>query len=91
MHEMQTTVTDVHGVCLSCGSPRLHCAKMAEEIKMLFGVNNTSSPWNAVRHADPFTQREEDIILNFGTTLITWEWLKLLWCAYRATMKTMQQ
>jgi len=26
-------------VCLSRGSPLLHCAKMAEQIKMLFGVN----------------------------------------------------
>jgi len=38
MHDMQTIVTDDPGVCLSRGSTRLHCAKMAERIKMLFGV-----------------------------------------------------
>jgi len=41
MHEMQTIVTDDRGVCssvsLSHGSTRLHCAKLAEQIKMLFG------------------------------------------------------
>jgi len=51
MHEMQTTVTDVCGVCLSVclsrGSPWLHCAKMAEKIKMLFGVN---TPWGSMEH-----------------------------------------
>jgi len=39
MHEMQSILTDVRGVCqsvcLSRGSSRLHCAKMAEQIKML--------------------------------------------------------
>jgi len=51
MHEMQPIVADVHGVCpsvcpfvrqsvcLSRGSTRLRCAKTAERIKMLFGVN----------------------------------------------------
>jgi len=43
MHEMQTVVTNDHAmcssVCLSHGSSRLHCAKMAEQVKMLFGVN----------------------------------------------------
>jgi len=52
MHEMWSVLTDVHGiclsVCLSCGSSRLHCAKMAERIKMLFGVNTPGNPWNIV-------------------------------------------
>jgi len=43
MHEMQSILTDVRGVCLSVclsrGSSRLHCAKVAELIKILFGVN----------------------------------------------------
>jgi len=49
---MQTIVTDVRGVCLSgClsySSSRLHCAKMAEQIKMLFGVNTPRGPGNIV-------------------------------------------
>jgi len=43
MHKMQTIVTDVRvvspSVCLSHGSTRLHCAKTAQRIKMLFDVN----------------------------------------------------
>jgi len=50
MHEMHTTVTDVSGVCpsvcLSLGSTRLHCAKMAKWTKVLFGVNILGGPWN---------------------------------------------
>jgi len=37
MHEMQSILTDVRGVCLSHSLSELHCAKMAEQIKMLFG------------------------------------------------------
>jgi len=39
--EMQTVLTNVRGVsvCLSCSSSRPHSAKMAEQIKILFGVN----------------------------------------------------
>jgi len=48
MHEMQSILTDVRGVCLSRGSSRLHCAKMAEQIKMLFRVNTPIGPWNIV-------------------------------------------
>jgi len=52
MHEMLTIVTDVHSVCpsvcLSRGSSRLHCVKMAEQIKMLFGVNTSGGTWNIV-------------------------------------------
>jgi len=44
---MLTIVTDVRGVCLSVclsrGSTRPHCAKTAERIKMLFGVNTVGS------------------------------------------------
>jgi len=46
MHEMQTILTDVRDVCLSRSSSRLHYAKIAEQIKMLFGVNPLEGPWN---------------------------------------------
>jgi len=43
MHEMQTIVTDdcavCSPVCLSHGSTWLYCAEVAEQIKMLFGVD----------------------------------------------------
>jgi len=48
MHEMETTVTDVRSVCLSHGSTRLRCAKMAERIKILFAVNTLGGPRNIV-------------------------------------------
>jgi len=63
MHEMQSILTDVHGICLSVslsrGSSRLHCAKMAEQIKMLFGANTPGGPWNIVLDVgpDPPTER----------------------------------
>jgi len=44
MHEMHPIVTDDRGgcvclsVCLSRSSSGLHCVKMAEQIKMMFGV-----------------------------------------------------
>jgi len=41
---MQTIVTDVCSICLSRGSTRLHCAKTAEQIKMLFEVNTLEGP-----------------------------------------------
>jgi len=57
MHEMQTIVTDIRGVrqsvCLSRGSTRLHCAKTAEQIKMLFGVNSLGSQENIVLERSP--------------------------------------
>jgi len=34
-------------VCLSCSSSRLYCAKMAEQVKMLFGVRRGS--WSPYR------------------------------------------
>jgi len=63
MHEMQTIVTDVSGVCLSvclsCGSAWLHCAKMAEQIKILFGLNTLGDLRNIVLDSgpDPLTAR----------------------------------
>jgi len=48
MHDMQTIVTDVPAVCLSCGPTRLHCAKTAERIKIQFGVNTSGSPRNGM-------------------------------------------
>jgi len=48
MHEMQSILTDVRAVCLSRGSSRLRCAKMAEPIKVLFGVNTIGRPWSIV-------------------------------------------
>jgi len=56
---------------------------MAEWIKMLFGVNTPGGPRNIVLDggADPSTgERAGDIILNFGTPLISLEWLQLENC-----------
>jgi len=54
---MQTIGTDVSGVCppvcLSRHSTRLHCAKMAEQIKMLIGVNTFWGLWNTVLRGGP--------------------------------------
>jgi len=81
---------------------------MAEQIKMLFGVNTTGGPWNIVLEVGPDPPREgegasftfhremwgpnenyaklghrgsgagsRDLILNFGTPLLSLEWLKL--------------
>jgi len=74
MHEMQTIVTDDRGVrlsvclsvCLSCGSIRLHCAKMAE----LF-------PGSSRNIVIPPQRSEWGILLNFGTPLVFPERLKL--------------
>jgi len=61
MHEMQSILTDVCGVCLSvclsCGSSRLHCAKMAVQIKMLFGLNTPGGSWNIVLEMGPDPER----------------------------------
>jgi len=70
MPEMQTIVTNVRGiyltVCLSRGSSRLLCAKMAEH--MLFGVNTPGGPWNIVLDVgpDPLTERGRGPLLTFG-------------------------
>jgi len=56
MHDMQTIVIDVSGVCPSVcpsrrsrGPTRLHSAKTAEWIKMLIGVNTLGGPRNILR------------------------------------------
>jgi len=41
-------------VCLSRGSTRLHCAKMAKQIKILFGMNTQ-------KHCDPHTARGDSM------------------------------
>jgi len=48
-------------VCLSRSSTRLHCAKVAKRIKMLFGVNTTGGSWNVALDggADPHTEGRE--------------------------------
>jgi len=53
MHEMQPIVTDFRHVCLSRGSTRLDCAKTAEQIKSLFGVNTVGGPRNIVLDGGP--------------------------------------
>jgi len=46
-------------VSLSRDSSRLRCAKMAEQIKVLFVVNTPGDPWNIVLKVghDPPTER----------------------------------
>jgi len=72
MHEMQPIFTDVRGVCppvcQSCGSTRLHCAKKAEQIKMLFGVNTPGGPWDIVLHGGPDPHIQEE-----GQTFEFWD------------------
>jgi len=57
MHEMQTIVTDVRGVCLSvCHAAQLGFAVqkwLNRFIKMLFGVNTPGGPWNTVLDGGP--------------------------------------
>jgi len=48
MHETQTIATGDRGVCLSRGLTGLHCAKTAERINILFGVNIFGGPRNIV-------------------------------------------
>jgi len=40
-------------VCLSHDSSQLRWAKMAEQIKMLFGVNTPGGPWSIVLDVSP--------------------------------------
>jgi len=78
MHEMLTILTVC--VSLACSSSWLHCAKMAEQIKMLFGVNTPGGPRNIVLDVGPDvpTERWRGVqILNFWTSLISSEWQKL--------------
>jgi len=80
MHEMQTIVTDVRGVCpsvcLSRGSTRLHCAKTAERIKILLGVNTPAGPRNMLDGGpDPSTARGGDSMQespNYFGLLLIW-------------------
>jgi len=69
----------LQSVCPSFGSSRLHCAKVAEQIKMLFGVNTPGDPWNIVLGVgpDPPQREVEGPVLNLGTPLLSSEWLKL--------------
>jgi len=60
MHEIQTIVNlpviavyVSQSVCLSRGLTRIHCAKKAEQIKILFGVNNLGCPRNIVLDGGP--------------------------------------
>jgi len=48
MHEMQAIV-----VCLSCDLNWLHCAKTAERIQILFGLNSLGGPRNIVLDGNP--------------------------------------
>jgi len=58
--------------CMQCSSTWLHCAKMAKQIKMLFGVNTPGGPWDIVFHGGLIpTDREGDLLLNFGTPRIS--------------------
>jgi len=80
MHEMQTIVNVDPGICLSRGSTWLRCAKMAERIKMLFGVNTPGGPWNIVLNGGfdlPPQRGVGDIILNFLNPFVSPERLKL--------------
>jgi len=84
MHEMLTILTDVRGVCLSRSLSRLHCAKMAKQIKMLFGVNTPGGPWSIVLNVgghDPLYREGKGPLLNFWTLLISPERLKLETCS----------
>jgi len=52
-------------VCLSRGSTRLYCAKMAERIKMLSGVNTPGSPWNIMLDGGPDLPTERSHVTYF--------------------------
>jgi len=71
MNEMQTNDTDVHGVILSSrGSSLLHCAKMAEQIK----VNTIGGSWNIVLDVgpDPPTERKRGPAFKFWDPSYLW-------------------
>jgi len=84
MHEILTILADVHSFCLSRGSSQLHCAKMAEQIKMLFGVNTHGVLWNIViRHGSLSpTERGRGPTFKFWDPLIPPERLKLETCNF---------
>jgi len=62
MQELQTIVIDVRGVSPSGGSTRLRCAKTAEQINILLGVNTLGGPRHIVLDGgpDPPQRRERD-------------------------------
>jgi len=85
MHEMQTIVIDEHSVCLSVclsrGSTWLHCAKNGRGDQDAVGGEYT---WGSVKHCVrrggvliPHREGSRDLLLNFGSPLISPEWLKL--------------
>jgi len=69
-------VTSVQGVCmsvcLSCGPTWHHCAKTAEQIKILFGVNTPEGPRNILLDGVLIPHIEGE-----GDPFISAEWLKL--------------
>jgi len=100
MHEIQSILTNVCRIRLSRGSYQLHCAKTAEQIKMLFGVNTPWNPRNIVLDVGPdppqrgrgtqFKFRDPPLI--FGTAEVR----DLKFCMHadsgvEALTKTMQQ
>jgi len=72
-------------VCLSRGSSRLHCAKIAEQIKMLFGMNTPGGPRNIVLDVGPDapTERGRGPVLNYGTPFGTAKSRNLKLCVHR--------
>jgi len=64
---------------VSCGSAWLHCAKTAEQIKILFGANTLEGPRNVVLDGgdDPPRRGGGDLIFEFWATLVFPEQLKL--------------
>jgi len=78
MRAVQPIVTNVCGVSLSRGSTLLHCAKTAEQIKMLFGVKTLGGPWDIMLLGGPKTpQLERGLTFKFWDHLVSPEWLKL--------------
>jgi len=79
IQEMQTIVTHMcsvcQSVCLSCGSTWLHCERMAEWIKILFGMNTHGGPWNIVG-LDICTARQTGVG-KIWPIVDSLEWLKL--------------
>jgi len=72
MHEMQTIGTNDPGVCLSRGSTPLHCARMAERTKMLFGVNSPGGPWNITLDVGPDSLTVRGRGLDAAFTKLLW-------------------
>jgi len=60
-------------------STGLNCAKMAEQIKMLFGVNTAGGRWNIVLDGVLVTpqRREGGLTFKFCAPLVSPELLKL--------------